>query len=133
LILTSPPYLNIYSYTRENWIRLWLLGFKREGISNAIKLDDSHKYEQYKEFLIKFMNSAGKTLSDNGKLILVIGDVEGQYNFKTLWDEIKYNVHFEMVDNFQDNKAEYKSTRKNGTKAGKATRIDNICIFKKWK
>jgi hypothetical protein len=36
-----------------------------------------------------------------------------------------------LVDSFQDHRAANKSTRKNGTRAGKATRIDNICVFER--
>ena len=130
-IITSPPYLNIFNYTRENWIRLWLLGFNKQNLNNEIKLDDNHSYEEYKTFIINFMDSAYKALKKDGKLIMIVGDVENKYKFLSLWNEIKNYVKFKLVDNCKDERANNKSTRKNGIKSGKATKVDNICLFRK--
>ena len=130
-IITSPPYLNIFNYTRENWIRLWLLGFDKPDLNKEIKLDDSHSYEKYKTFIVNFMVSAYKALKTDGKLIMIVGDVENKYKFLNLWDEIKEITKFKLVDSCKDERANNKSTRKNGIKSGKATKIDNICLF--WK
>ena len=124
-IITSPPYLNIFNYIRENWIRLWLLGFNKPNLSNEIKLDDNHSYEEY------FMNSAYKALKKDGKLIMIVGDVENKYKFLDLWNEIKNDVKFKLVDSCKDERVNNKSTRKNGVKSGKATKVDNICLFRK--
>ena len=130
LVLTSPPYLNIFSYTRENWIRLWLLGFNKEKIFNEIKLDDNHSYTEYKKFIINFLYSVKKILKHNGKLVMVIGDVKNNMIFLNMWNEIKNESPFKMVEYFYDNiKQNKKSTNKNGIKAGKATQLDNICVF----
>lgn len=130
-IITSPPYLNIFNYTRENWIRLWLLGFNKSDLNKEIKLDDNNSYEQYKTFIANFMDSAYKALKSDGKLIMIIGDVENKYKFLSLWNEIKNNVKFKLVDSCKDKRANNKSTRKNGIKSGKATKVDNICLFRK--
>ena len=130
-IITSPPYLNIFNYTRENWIRLWLLGFNKPNLSNEIKLDDNHSYEEYKIFIKNFMNSAHKALKKDGKLIMIVGDVENKYKFSDLWNKIKNDVKFKLVDSCKDERANNKSTRKNGVKSGKATKVDNICLFRK--
>jgi hypothetical protein len=65
--------------------------------------------------------------------VLIIGDVEGKYCFKQLWSEIKSYTNLYLMDSYQDKNASFKSTRKNGTRAGHATRIDNICVFKRIK
>lgn len=130
-IITSPPYLNIFNYTRENWIRLWLLGFSKQSLADKIKLDDNHSYEEYRTFIVKFMNSAYRALKRNGKLIMIVGDVENKYEFLNLWNEIKNIVKFQLVDSCKDKRANNKSTRKNGVKSGKATKVDNICLFRK--
>ena len=112
-IITSPPYLNIFNYTRENWIRLWLLGFNKQNLSSEIKLDDNHSYEEYKTFITNFMNSAYKALGKDGKLIMIVGDVENKYKFLSLWNEIKDTTKFKLVDSCKDERANNKSTRKN--------------------
>jgi hypothetical protein len=61
-----------------------MLGFDRQTCSREIKLDDNHKYQEYKRFLINFLNSATKSLKQTGRLVLIIGDVEGKYCFKQL-------------------------------------------------
>ena len=130
-IITSPPYLNIFNYTSENWIRLWLLGFDRLNLNKEIKLDDNHSYEEYKIFIANFMNSAYKALKINSKLIMIVGDVENKYKFLNLWNEIKDSAKFKLIASCQDRRANNKSTRKNGVKSGEATKVDNICLF--WK
>lgn len=131
LVLTSPPYLNIFSYTRENWIRLWLLGFDKVNLSNQIKLDDNHRYEEYKKFILNFLHSIKKVLKPNGKLIMVVGDVRDNLIFLNMWNEIKNNSPFTMTECFFDDiQQSKKSTNKNGIKAGKATKVDNICVCK---
>ncbi len=133
LILTSPPYLNIFNYTRENWIRLWLLGFNRVTLSNNVLLDDGHRLEEYKKFLTSFMLSAHSLLNNNSKLIMIIGDVENKYKFLNLWDSIRKDIPFKLIEHCYDYRANNKSTRKNGSRAGRATKQDNICVFERIK
>ena len=131
-IITSPPYLNIFNYTSENWIRMWLLGYEKDNLKKEIKLDDHHGLVDYKKFLINFMNCAFNVLKENGKLIMIIGNVEKKYNFfKDIWQEIKDRTKFKLIERCLDYRANNKSTRKNGTKSGKATKVDNICVFGK--
>lgn len=131
-IITSPPYLNIFSYTSENWIRMWLLGYEKNNLKSEIKLDDHHGFAAYKKFLINFMNYTFNILKENGKLIMIIGNIEKKYNFlKDIWQEIKDKVKFKLIENCLDYRTNNKSTRKNGTKSGKATKVDNICMFEK--
>ena len=131
-IITSPPYLNIFNYTSENWIRMWLLDYEKDNLKNEIKLDDRHDLASYKNFLINFMNKVFEILKPKSKLIMIIGNVEKKYNFlKDIWQEIKDKVKFKLIDNCLDYRANNKSTRKNGTKSGKATKVDNICVFGK--
>ena len=34
LIITSPPYLNAQTYAKDNWLRLWLLGYNYKELQN---------------------------------------------------------------------------------------------------
>jgi hypothetical protein len=61
-----------------------LLGYKRENVSSEIKLDDSHKIEEYKLFLTKFLNVAEKSMTQNGKLIIVVGDIRDKFTFRNI-------------------------------------------------
>ena len=65
---------------------MWLLGYEKDNLKKEIKLDDHHDLVDYKKFLINFMNCAFNVLKENGKLIMIIGNVEKKYNFfKDIW------------------------------------------------
>ena len=77
------------------------------------------------------MDLAHKALKKDGNLIMIVGDVENKYKFENLWDEIKDLTKFKLIDSCQDKWANNKSTRKNGVRSGEATKVDNICLFRK--
>jgi hypothetical protein len=61
-----------------------MLGFERTTCTKKINLDDNHNYNEYKTFLIQFLNTAVKALTVKGKIIIVVGDIEGKYCFNDL-------------------------------------------------
>lgn len=132
LIFTSPPYLNLINYSKNNWIKLWLLGidFKNN------KLDDYHKYDAYKEFIKSYLVNLKPLLKENTNLVLVIGDAKINkqiYSFIDLWNEIKSEIKYlTLVDYFESyinqNK---KATNSLGNRKGKSTNVDKIYVFKR--
>jgi DNA modification methylase len=73
LILTSPPYLNRQTYAKDNWLRLWLLGYDHKAIRrNYIETGSPRLYRQYMEKV--FMEFAA-LLKNGGRLICIAGDV----------------------------------------------------------
>ncbi|WP_338970869.1 DNA methyltransferase [Spiroplasma endosymbiont of Labia minor] len=137
LIFTSPPYLNIVNYTKQNWIKMWLLGFDTNKKNKSLKLDDYHNINEYINFMHNYLNAVLNIMNENTTLALVIGDVQKNdkiYSFSQMWDEnLKYRLNDLILneiytDEINQNK---KATNSMGKKAGKATRIDKIYIFKK--
>lgn len=129
LFFTSPPYLNIINYTNDNWIRLWLLGYDRTSLKTEIKLDDKHNYQNYCNFIKKYLNSKYELSSKNGKMILVVGDINNKMNFEEVISDISDKIKWKLVE---VHKNEINSNNK-VTKMinAKATTKENIYIFEK--
>jgi SAM-dependent methyltransferase len=90
LVLTSPPYLNAQTYAKDNWLRLWLLGYDYRTLQqDYIETGSVHRYEEY---MAKVFKELYRMLKPGGRLICVAGDVrlhsnkaghDGTGNFKT--------------------------------------------------
>lgn len=133
LIFTSPPYLNLINYTKQNWIKMWMLGFDNNQDNDNIKLDDRHNFLSYKTFMTNYLLEIAKICNNDTTVILVIGDANNKriHNyFELMWDEIKKIVPFKLRETYTDSIVqEKKATNSLGTKAGKATRIDKMYVF----
>jgi hypothetical protein len=135
LVFNSPPYLNIVNYTQQNWIKMWMLGYETKEENKNIKLNDKHNINEYKAFMLDYLNSISNICNRESHIILVVGDVrkaEKLYSFDEIWDEIKNFTTLKLIekytDNFEQNK---KHTNSRGTRSGKSTRTDKIFVFKK--
>jgi len=73
IIITSPPYLNAQTYAKDNWLRLWLLGYEYRSLrAQYIQTGSVRRYqEQMREV---FMELA-RMLKPGGQLVCVAGDV----------------------------------------------------------
>ena len=73
LILTSPPYLNAQTYAKDNWLRLWLLGYDYKVLQkNYIETGSIRRYEI---FMIRVFKEISLMLKRGGKFICIAGDV----------------------------------------------------------
>lgn len=133
LVFTSPPYLNLINYTKQNWIKMWMLGFDTDRQNKEIKLDDKHGIESYKKFMINYLLQISEICDKNTSVILVIGDANNKkiHNyFDILWEEIKKEIPLNLNEIYTDPIIQAKkATNSLGKKAGKATRIDKIYVF----
>lgn len=73
LILTSPPYLGIVNYAKQNWIRSWFLNQKPETVS--AELDDNLNLEEWIKFSKEIIIELKSFLKKDGVAVFVIGDV----------------------------------------------------------
>jgi site-specific DNA-methyltransferase (adenine-specific) len=73
LILTSPPYLGIVNYAKQNWIRSWFLNQKPETVS--AELDDDLTLEEWIKFSKETIIELKSFLKKDGVAVFVIGDV----------------------------------------------------------
>ena len=133
LLLTSPPYLGIVNYAKQNWIRSWFLNSNPVLVSK--KLDDNLNINQWVQFSKKTMIEFKKMLKPNGVAVIVIGDVmKSKKNVIPLARDfalmIKENKIFKNVWIFSDYIQEAdKTTRIWGETKGKATSTDRIVIL----
>lgn len=133
LILTSPPYLGIVNYARQNWIRSWFLDANPELISE--ELDDDLNLFEWIKFSKDTVSQFKKLLKPNGVGVFVIGDVaKSKDSVIPLAREfavmVKENKLFKNVWIFSDYIQSFdKTTRIWGETKGKATATDRIVIL----
>jgi site-specific DNA-methyltransferase (adenine-specific) len=133
LLLTSPPYLGIVNYAKQNWIRSWFLD--SDPIEISEKLDDDLNINQWVKFSKKTLTEFKKMLKPNGVAVFVIGDVAKSKNSviplaREFAMMVKENDLFRNVWIFSDYiQGVDKTTRIWGETKGKATATDRIVIL----
>jgi len=73
LILTSPPYLGIVNYAKQNWIRSWFLN--EDPLKVSEELDDDLNLEEWINFSKHVVIELKKFLKKDGVAVFIIGDV----------------------------------------------------------
>jgi hypothetical protein len=145
LVVTSPPYLQVMNYGTANWIRLWLLGLDEvsrdqgEGRKNLdAKLDHQHRYEGFKDFMLRTFKGIERVLKKNGVAVVVIGDVSNPGDAQALalagsvWEDLKGQTGLECIELIEDFlQAENKVSRIWGETKGGATERDCALVLKR--
>jgi len=132
-LLTSPPYLGIVNYAKQNWIRAWFLN--SDPIEISEKLDDNLNINQWVQFSKQTLTEFKKMLKPNGVAVFVIGDVAKSTNSviplaRDFALMVKENKLFKNVWIFSDYiQGVDKTTRIWGETKGKATTTDRIVIL----
>ena len=137
LVVTSPPYLRVVKYGYYNWLRTWFLGFDARAIDAA--LDDAHHRGPYLIFLREVLADLRTALTDDGVVVLVIGDVEtdrgrrisgGVGLAERVWEEAAKPEGFRLAGIAVDDvHAHRKMTKRWGSEAGRATQVDRILVL----
>lgn len=135
LVLTSPPYLNIINYAKQNWIRMWFFNDKIDDISN--ELDDNLNLAKSISFLKKVLINLREILAEDGFIVFIIGDVSKSKNnnlspARNLLRLLINEEIFEYIGFYSDflNVGD-KTTRIWKEKKGKATSVDRVLILGK--
>ena len=145
LVLTSPPYLQVVNYGTANWIRLWLLGLdevsreRGEGRKSLnAKLDHNHRYEGFKDFMLRTFKGIERVLKKHGVAVVVIGDVANPGDTKALalagrvWEDLENQTGLECMELIEDYlRPETKVSRIWGETKGKATNRDCALVLKR--
>ena len=71
LVVTSPPYLDVVNYAKQNWIRNWLLQ-KAEYYGLEAGLDDNLTLGAWIDFVEMTIEELKKFLTSDGVIVLVI-------------------------------------------------------------
>ncbi|MBY0479659.1 MAG: site-specific DNA-methyltransferase [Chitinophagaceae bacterium] len=133
LILTSPPYLGIVNYAKQNWIRSWFIN--QDPLLIHDELDDDLNLDEWITFSKTFIQELKGFLRKDGVAVFVIGDVaKSKTSVIPLAREfclmVKENNYFKNVWCFTDVIMDTdKTTRIWGETKGSATATDRIVIL----
>jgi site-specific DNA-methyltransferase (adenine-specific) len=137
LVVASPPYLRVVKYGYYNWLRTWFLGFDAKAIDAA--LDDAHRRERYLEFLRTVLADLRGAMTDDGVVVLVIGDVatdrgrasdDGHALAEQVWEHAALPEGYRIAGVADDDvHAHRKMTKLWGDEAGRATQVDRILVL----
>lgn len=75
LIVTSPPFLDVVDYARDNWLRCWFCGIEAERVPLSIyrRLDD------WEEAMTRAFLEFRRVLVPGGWMVFEVGEVRGGY------------------------------------------------------
>jgi len=137
LVVTSPPYLRVVKYGYYNWLRTWFLGFDSHAIDAS--LDDAHRRAPYLEFMRAVLRDLRPAMTDDGIVVLVIGDVatdrgrpvtDGHDMAQRVWESAAAPEGFRLAGIAADDvHAHRKMTQLWGSEAGRATQVDRIVVL----
>ena len=71
LIVTSPPFLNVVSYDKDNWLRCWFndISLGKDDLSMLGKL------ENWEKFVFKTLRELYRVLKKNKHLVFEVGEI----------------------------------------------------------
>jgi hypothetical protein len=133
LVLTSPPYLDVVNYARQNWIRCWFLRVGASDINS--ELDDNLTLQSWLEFMAKVLEQLQVMVARDGVLVFVIGDVARSSRSvmpiaREFLRRIQHEGRFSYVGCLSDHlEIGAKTTRIWGDTKGQATTVDRIIIL----
>ncbi len=134
LIVTSPPYLDVVNYAKQNWIRAWLLdGFPESR--RAREIDDNLTLRDWLDFLQTSVTEAKKFLRPDGVMVVVVGDVaRASKSYISLAREFVQRVRHNELFNYVGLVDDYigkegKTTRIWKETKGRATEIDRVIVL----
>jgi site-specific DNA-methyltransferase (adenine-specific) len=134
LVVTSPPYLGVVNYAKQNWIRNWLLQpAEYYGLEEG--LDDDLTLPAWLDFIEATIDQLKQFLTAEGVLVLVIGDVskanKSHINLaRHLINRLQHDKVFSYIGAFDDHMGhDIKTTRIWKDTKGKATAVDRIVVL----
>jgi site-specific DNA-methyltransferase (adenine-specific) len=134
LAVTSPPYLDVVNYAKQNWIRNWLLAPDPES-RHGLDLDDNLTLKDWLDFIETTVAGVKRLLRPDGVLVMVVGDVAKASRShislaRELIQRIKYDKIFSFVGCLDDYIGhDIKTTRIWKETKGRATVVDRIIIL----
>lgn len=79
VILTSPPYLAAQTYAKDNWLRMWLLGYEYRRLSPEYVSTGSPN--KYANLMRTALEQCALLLRPGGYLICIAGDVRAPRSY----------------------------------------------------
>lgn len=73
LIVTSPPFLDIVDYKKDNWLRCWFANIDL----NSIHISQFKKVEAWRNFIMEAFVEFKRILKDDGTIAFEVGEAKG--------------------------------------------------------
>jgi len=134
LVVTSPPYLDVVNYAKQNWIRNWLFASHPES-NLANDLDDNLTLRDWLDFVEIVMLQIKQLLRPDGVFVMVVGDVAKANRShislaRELIQRIRHDGVFSYIGCFEDYIGQdIKTTRIWKDTKGRATSVDRIIVL----
>jgi len=150
LIVTSPPYLDVQTYAKDSWLRLWLLGYEyREIRARLIETGSPKLYLQKMEPCLREMLRVLKPL---GYAVIIAGDAPwtcgtekrffataqelGDLGTRLSYSGFTFRIEARMLDEIPAHARYYSSVHKDGRKSRKdpgrkGVRLERIIVLRK--
>lgn len=94
LIITSPPFINLVSYAKDNWLRLWFNGFSVKEIEGKITV--LRNISDWSIFVRDTLRELRRVLKAGGYLAFEVGETR-QYDLKDIVYDAGVSVGFEHI------------------------------------
>lgn len=129
LVVTSPPFLDIVDYKKDNWLRCWFNGFQAEDIA----IWQLRKPEQWMDAMQGVFQELHRILKPGGHIAFEVGEIK---NGKVLMEDLviptaeRVGLHTELV---LINAQEFTKTANcwGVSNAQKGTNTNRIILLKK--
>lgn len=133
LVVTSPPYLGVVNYAKQNWIRNWLLE-PADFFGREKDLDDNLTLPAWLDFIETTIAQLKTFLTPDGVIVLVVGDVAGSKSHinlaRHLIQRLQHDKVFSYVGVLDDHIGhDIKTTRIWKETKGKATATDRLIVL----
>lgn len=152
LIVTSPPYLNVQTYAKDSWLRLWLLGYDYKVMRS--RFIETGSASLYLKKMSPCLSEMLRVLKPSRYAVIIAGDapclVDGQRGFFKTAQQLgklattlvtagyTFEVEATIVDEIPSHARYYSAIHKDGKLASgdakrKGVRLERIVVLKKVK
>lgn len=83
LVVTSPPFLNVVQYAKDNWLRCWFNGIDAEAV--AAQITTPRSLEEWSGVMLGCLRELHRVLRPGGRAAFEVGDVDAG---RLLLDEV---------------------------------------------
>lgn len=83
LVVTSPPFLNVVQYAKDNWLRCWFNGIDAERVGQGITTPRS--LDDWSEIMRECLRELHRVVRPGGRVAFEVGDVDAG---RLLLDEV---------------------------------------------
>jgi len=101
LIVTSPPFLDVIDYARDNWLRCWFNNINTEEITKKITVTKS--LEEWESFIYDTFIEFKRILKPDGMIAFEVGEIKKgkiklEDNVISIAQKVGFNIEAVMIN-----------------------------------